>query len=352
MVERELCRLGLRHLDINGDREKHSSDILHSHSAVLQNRLTLLGGHYDLSVLDYFAHRRDKRAVCERDISVDLLVFLVLKLVVAVLRVLAVAEFLSLAALLADISLSGVVVLDVKEFGVSRPNELTDLVLVVFVVADIERCGLIVGVVFRLSLFSLLRSDIVLSDDVLLRGLELDEAVLHVIDVVNVRLPCESRGTQTGDLDISDRVVRDNGLIPLYEPHRAAIDGVEALVHVVVLLEGEFVSLVPQKSLDTLCVALVALAPHLSGDGRVRNVACDLRLHKLVGDVTNLLCLLLRAVYLVASFVLCQISLHLGVDVFRRGASFSVQFLKEDELRAVLIVDFHSSGSPYLLIIT
>ena len=147
MVERELRRLGLRHLDINGDGEKHSSDILHSHSAVLQNRLTLLGGHYDLSVLDYFAHRRDERAVCERDISVDLLVFLVLKLVVAVLSVLTVAEFLALAALLADIALSGVVVLDVEELGVSRPDELTDLVLVVFVVADIERCSLVVGAV-------------------------------------------------------------------------------------------------------------------------------------------------------------------------------------------------------------
>ena len=238
MVERELRRLRLRHLDINEDGEKHPSDILHSHSAVLQNRLTLLGGHYDLSVFDYFAHRRNKRAVRERDISVDLLVFLVLKLVVAVICVLTVAEFLALAALLADIALSGVVVLDVEEFGVSRPDELTDLVFVVFVVADIECCSLVVGVVFRLSLFSLLQSDIVLSDDVLLRGLKLDEAVLHVIDVVNVRLSCESRGTQAGDLDISDCVVRYNRLIPLYEPHRAAIDGVEALVHVVVLLEG------------------------------------------------------------------------------------------------------------------
>ena len=145
--------------------------------------------------------------------------------------------------------------------------------------------------------------------------------------------------------------MRGNRIVPLDEPHGAAVNRVETLVHVVELFKRQLVAFVSEQRFNALCIPLVLFAPHFRRYGRVRQIACYLTFHKLVGYITHLRSVHIGAVYFRAAFVLFEVLFELFIEHVRICARVIVQVLEKGQFRVSVQINFHSNGTPYRLMI-
>ena len=277
--------------------------------------------HDNLPVTDHLAHRGNHRAVGAENITNRLLKLLVYEICFGLF---AIAKLLALATYLAIASLACIVVVNIKNLGVRRPDVLADLVLLVLVIADVKSSGVVVRVFVTRCLLGNLRAHAVSTLDVFLGRLKGDKAVFHVGYAVNVRLSYKMLRRQARQLHASDRVVRCDRIVPLDKPYRAAVDRAVTLIHVVHSLIRQIIAQIAQKHLNAPCVALVALAPHLRAHRRIRDISRHLALDQLVSNVSHHFRLHVRAVDLGTSAVLLQMPIQKLVFFVGSGFGFFV----------------------------